>query len=168
MSKQNGLVQHYFFLKEKRSAGFSKVEILIFVGVIGLLGAVSIFLLNNSQQKTRDAQRLSDVRQIQAGLEMYYTGGASFSGACLDEIERNNIKTTSCQNNRYLDWQMYQDPSNASRLACSSETPDDECECTYGIEITNKDEYYVYFCLEEGTDKLDKGLHFVSRNGLDR
>jgi hypothetical protein len=136
--------------------------------LIGILGIVSIILLNNSQQKTRDAQRLSDVRQIEAGLQMYYTKGASFSGACLSEGEGSAIKTLACQNNTYLDWTKYSDPSFAERNTCNSETPDDKCECAYGLEITNKDEYYLFFCLEKGTKEISQGLHFISKNGFDR
>lgn len=153
----------------KLNKGFTKVEILLVVGIIGLLGAISIGLLNNSQKKTRDAQRLSDARQIEAGLQMYYTKEASFSGACLDQGEGATISTAFCNsNNPYVDWSAYSDPRFGEYAACDSETIDDECECSYGLEITNKDEYYLFFCLEKGTDTIKRGLHFISRNGFDK
>ncbi|MFA7662346.1 MAG: hypothetical protein WCX88_00315 [Patescibacteria group bacterium] len=150
--------------------GFTRLEILLVVGIIGILGILSIILLNNCQQKTRDAQRLSDVRQIEAGLQMYYTEGSSFSGACLDQGEGSVLKTILCNatNNPYISWANYQDPDFSSLAACDSTTSATKCSCAYGLQIVNKDEYRLYFCLEKGANGIGKGLHSISRNGFDK
>jgi prepilin-type N-terminal cleavage/methylation domain-containing protein len=53
--------------------GFTLVEILVVVGIIGLMSTVSIAILNPTQQlqKSRDTQRKSDLKQIQNALEAY-------------------------------------------------------------------------------------------------
>lgn len=52
--------------------GMSKIEVLIVVLVIGILGLAAIIAVSSARSKTRDAVRLSDVRQMQAALELYF------------------------------------------------------------------------------------------------
>jgi prepilin-type N-terminal cleavage/methylation domain-containing protein len=67
--------------------GFTLIEILVVVAIIGILASVVLVGLAPAQKRGRDARRLSDMKQIQTGLELYYNkcgyypGGAQ-SGAC--------------------------------------------------------------------------------------
>lgn len=56
-----------------RSAGFTLIEILIVIAIIGVLVGAFITILNPANQLriSRDARRKSDLKQIQAGLELY-------------------------------------------------------------------------------------------------
>ena len=49
--------------------GFTLIEILIVVGLIGLLGTLSAIAIGSARSKMRDAKRLSDVRMLQSALE---------------------------------------------------------------------------------------------------
>jgi len=51
--------------------GFTLLEIMVVVGIIGLLSAVVIGSLNTSRAKARDSQRLSDLKQIQFAIGIY-------------------------------------------------------------------------------------------------
>jgi len=51
--------------------GFTLIELLVVIAIIGLLSTVAVIALNSARQKGRDAKRISDIRQIQAALEMY-------------------------------------------------------------------------------------------------
>ncbi len=53
--------------------GFTLIEILIVVAIIGILASVALVGLNPVQRKGRDARRISDLRQIQTSLELYFT-----------------------------------------------------------------------------------------------
>ncbi|MFA6257832.1 MAG: type II secretion system protein [Candidatus Paceibacterota bacterium] len=57
-----------FFLNKK---GFTLIELLVVVAIIGLLSSVVLASLNSSRAKTRDAKRLSELRQIVNALELY-------------------------------------------------------------------------------------------------
>ena len=52
--------------------GFTLIEILIVVGLIGLLGTLSAIAIGSARSKMRDAKRLSDVRMLQSALEDHF------------------------------------------------------------------------------------------------
>jgi prepilin-type N-terminal cleavage/methylation domain-containing protein len=52
--------------------GFTLIELLVVIAIIGLLSTLSIVALNTARARSRDARRVSDVKQVQTALEMYY------------------------------------------------------------------------------------------------
>lgn len=52
--------------------GFTLIELLVVIAIIGLLSTLSIIALNSARARARDAKRISDVKQMQIALEMYY------------------------------------------------------------------------------------------------
>ncbi len=59
-------------LKQKNQKGFTLIELLVVIAIIGLLASVVLLALNSARQKSRDAKRLADVRQIASALELYF------------------------------------------------------------------------------------------------
>ncbi len=55
----------------KSGAGFTLIELLIVIAIIGILTALVVANYISARQRARDAERKSDLRQIQAALEMY-------------------------------------------------------------------------------------------------
>jgi prepilin-type N-terminal cleavage/methylation domain-containing protein len=58
--------------KYKQQSGFTIVELLIVIVVIGILAAISITAFSGVQQRGRDSERTSDVKQLKKALEMFY------------------------------------------------------------------------------------------------
>lgn len=56
----------------KTQKGFTLIELLVVIAIIGLLSTLAVVSLNNARQKSRDAKRVSDIKQIQTALELYY------------------------------------------------------------------------------------------------
>ncbi len=52
--------------------GFTLVELLVVITIIGILATVALVSLNSARAKARDAKRLGDVRQIALALEFCY------------------------------------------------------------------------------------------------
>lgn len=52
--------------------GMTKIEVLVIALIIGILGVAAVISVTNARAATRDAVRLSDVRQTQAALELYF------------------------------------------------------------------------------------------------
>lgn len=52
--------------------GFTIVELLIVIVVIGILAAITIVAFNGVQERGRDADRQTDLKTIQKKLELFY------------------------------------------------------------------------------------------------
>ena len=61
--------------------GFTLIEVLIVVAIIGILASVVLVGLGPLQKQGRDTRRISDLRQVQAGLELYYNKCGYYPGA---------------------------------------------------------------------------------------
>lgn len=53
--------------------GFTLIELLVVIAIIGLLSTLAVIALGSAREKSRDAKRLSDLKQVQTALELYYT-----------------------------------------------------------------------------------------------
>ena len=58
--------------------GFTLIELLVVIAIIGLLSTLSVVALGSARQKSRDSKRLSDLKQVQTALELYYTDNNSY------------------------------------------------------------------------------------------
>ncbi|MDD4412665.1 MAG: DUF1566 domain-containing protein [Patescibacteria group bacterium] len=56
-------------LADKR--GFSMIEILVVISIIGIISVVATVYVRKSFNQARDSQRLNDIRQLQNALERY-------------------------------------------------------------------------------------------------
>ncbi len=52
--------------------GFTLIELLVVIAIIGLLASIVLVSLNSARKKARDIKRLSDLKQIQLAIELYY------------------------------------------------------------------------------------------------
>ncbi len=55
-----------------RNKGFTLVELLVVITIIGLLSSVVLASLNEARSRARDARRISDLNTIQTALALYY------------------------------------------------------------------------------------------------
>ncbi|TSC53530.1 MAG: general secretion pathway protein G [Parcubacteria group bacterium LiPW_39] len=62
----------------KKQKGFTLIELLVVIAIIGILATIVMVSLNTARGKARDARRVSDVRQIQLALQMYYDTAGSY------------------------------------------------------------------------------------------
>jgi prepilin-type N-terminal cleavage/methylation domain-containing protein len=64
-----------------RHGGFTLLELLVVIAVIGLLASIILASMTQSRAKGRDAKRRQDLRQLQTALELFYStnGGYPFA-----------------------------------------------------------------------------------------
>jgi len=58
--------------------GFTLIELLVVIAIIGLLSTLAVVALGQARVKARDSKRLSDLKQIQTALELYYTDNSAY------------------------------------------------------------------------------------------
>lgn len=63
---------------KNKSKGFTIVELLIVIVVIGILATLVLITFTGIQQKARDSKRKTDLGAVQAALETYYSSNNSY------------------------------------------------------------------------------------------
>lgn len=153
--------------------GITKIEVLVVGLIIGLLGLTAVVAVSTARSRTRDAVRLSDVRQVQAGLELYFNdfnmypeangvplgtastaclGESGFAASCSPSVETIYLEAVSATPRQGL-----------KRLsACGNES---NAYCYLG---TNG-EYRIQFELENNNPLLGlvKGVNCAMEFGLE-
>jgi len=66
-----------------KNTGFTLIELLVVVAIIGVLSSVVISSLSSARSKARDTKRISDVRQIQNTLEIYFADNGYYPEATI-------------------------------------------------------------------------------------
>lgn len=91
--------------------GFTLVELLIVISIIGVLTTLLLANFIGVRQRARDAQRKSDLRQIQSALELFRSDQASYPQTLPNC--NNSIKSPDCATSTYMQ-NVPRDPMGSS------------------------------------------------------
>lgn len=97
--------------------GFTIVELLIVIVVIGILAALVIVTYNGIQQKARDTKRKTDIDAVQGQLEAYWATYAKYP-----TLANINDPAFVTANLKGLDPSALQDPKGSTEQLCAATT----------------------------------------------
>lgn len=147
--------------KIQKQSGFTLVELLVVIAVIGILSSIGLVSLNGAREKARDVERKHNLALFRTALLGYYdnynfeypttTTGAPI-GSIDDAGEEGNIFSTDLGDNLVV-------PEYLSSLPT---TPSSDTQFQYWYDA-NQDgsEYVLYFQLEAG----DHEWYWLQDNG---
>jgi prepilin-type N-terminal cleavage/methylation domain-containing protein len=105
-----------------KQQGFTIVELLIVIVIIGILAGLVIVTFTGLQQKARNTERTTDIKSLHSQLEAYYAQNAYYPE--LADVTIANLKG--------LDADALIDPKGGALAAASSTT-------NYGYAVTQAD-----------------------------
>ncbi len=135
----------------RKQKGFTLIELLVVIAIIGLLSTLAVVALNNARMKARDAKRVSDIKQTQTALELYYNDINSYPAAVTSggQIASSSIVY------------MATVPSNPTPV---------DTGCTNSVYTYTQDDsgasYTLQYCLGGPTGGITVGLHKATPAGI--
>ena len=137
----------------KKQRGFTLIELLVVIAIIGLLSTLAVVALNNARMKSRDAKRVSDIKQIQTALELYYNDANAYPATVVagEAIATGGVTYMSAA------------PSNPA--------PANDGDCAAGTTYaytagTNNTTYTLSYCLGGTAGGVASGTHTAYPGGI--
>ncbi len=133
---------------KQNQKGFTLIELLVVIAIIGLLASVVLLALNSARQKSRDAKRVADARQISSALELYYNDANSYPGALASLVNSGYIGAIPA-------------------APTPQDTPCAAASNSYAYtQLGSGTGYTMTFCLGGTTGGLSSGMHTASQAGI--
>ena len=141
----------------RKKQGFTLIELLVVIAIIGLLSTLAVVALNNARQKARDAKRVSDIKQIQTALELYFNDASAYPTTITEPISYSGTAY------------MAATPTNPSPVN------DGDCPSTwvdkngFAYDYSQDDSgasYTITFCLGASTGNLSAGTLSATPAGI--
>ncbi len=118
----------------KKNKGFTLIELLVVIAILGLLATIVAVSLTSARARARDARRVSDIRQIELAMELYYAAFQQYP---------TTTPFDSLRTNGYLN--MAQNPTDPS-------TGDEYCYASGDAGGIHPTQYYHIGALLENSD----------------
>ena len=170
-------------MKRSQSKGFTLIELLVVIAIIGLLSTLAVVALNSARQRSRDAKRVSDIRQIQTALELSFSEtnayptepaadavlgvGTVNTKLCVTTVGPPAVATfadtaTACTGSTYMGLVPANPSPNGASYRYTSLTSAG-ADCLAGTTCAA---YRLKFNLEGATGQLGAGDNCANQNGI--
>ncbi len=128
--------------------GFTLVELMVVVAVIAILATALLVGLGGARKRARDARRVSDMKQVQNVLELYYAKVGTYPNVSTWEELANSLQTENITS------QLPHDPLNSSDYTYHYGVSSDQQNYTLGARLENDD----YSALQDDVDGTSNGV----------
>jgi general secretion pathway protein G len=152
-----------------RQKGFTLVELLVAIGIIGILSSIAVVSVSNVRAKARDAKRLADVKQIQTALESYFNDQNLYPAetSTLGSATKNTLCASYSNNAKGNGFNTLAAGETCGTTYLNpvpkNSTPNGK---DYAYASTAGDTYTLKFKLESGSGTLVAGDYTASPNGI--
>ena len=123
----------------KKSRGFTLVEVLVVIGIVAILSTLVYASISDTRAKSRDAQKIADVSNIQLSLSMYYNQNGGEYPTSLDLLVPKYLPQIPNPIYKYV---AFGKKVTAGTMKCSM--------------------YHMGVALELPSGQIDPNLHFDS------
>ncbi len=148
--------------------GFTLVELLVIISIIGLISAFAVISFISPRQQARDAKRVANIATLERALEMYLDNRVGYpisEGACI--FNGSDIGNTIEDDGKVI-LRVPQDPfwhDSEPTVFNGGATKDyaasgsvDFCYWYYGTQNT----YYISYYLESNSKSGNNGIHVIT------
>jgi prepilin-type N-terminal cleavage/methylation domain-containing protein len=145
---------------KKNIFGFTLVELLIVIAIVGILAVTSIIILNQARIKSRDAKRVSDIQVIRAGLEQHWLEKASYPTTA-SQVQLGTGGYSVLTANGF--------EASPTGLVYLAKVPVDPKSATYYLYqcTSGSTGYTIQFTTEGVTAYGAAGIYYAHSNGVD-
>ena len=141
----------------KNCSAFTLIELLVTISIIGILSTLLLSNFNAARERARDAQRKSDLKNIQIALRLYYNDYGGYPTASGTTIAGcGALGKTSCV------WGETWSAGTGGTVYMSTlpkDPLDDGEKYMYRYVYTDGDNYTLSACLENRSD--EKGIPII-------
>ncbi len=155
----------------KNKKGFTLIELLVVVAIMGLLAALAVIALNTARARARDARRVSDIKQIQTALELFYMDLYKYPAdptdnliedECLDEDGFTESADCDAGGTTYMG-SIPENPQPRTDGSCADTVYTyNATDVGSGTDLS----YYIIYCLGSATGDIEAGAHYATPAGI--
>ena len=149
--------------------GFTLIELLVVIAIIGLLSTLAVVALNSARQRSRDAKRVADIRQIQTALELGYSETSQYpSGTGVTLGNATNTTSVLCKDSTSgaPTWKGSTSGCSTVYMGLVPANPTPGGVGYYYVGTGTTAGYYILFTLEGNTGQLSTGGNCANPNGI--
>jgi len=148
---------------KRKEEGFTIVELLIVIVVIGILAALVITTFSGVQRKARNTERETDIKAIHGQVEAYYAQNGRYPS--LSDLQSDSFRTSNLQG---LDAGALTAPNQSGNNVVGSGaatsnyeyvTTPTTCDSTEGGATPDCTDYTLTATLEGGGTFVREGLN---------
>jgi prepilin-type N-terminal cleavage/methylation domain-containing protein len=148
-------------MRLRLKSGFSILELLLVLGIVGILGAVAIYALGVSRATSRDAKRVSDISVLRSGLTQYWLQKASYPVSDAVELGKVGGNAVGLTSNGFTG-------QEGGGVVILQRLPPGPKAGEYYIYKGTANGYSIRFTTERGTAFGDAGTYYAHANGVDK
>ncbi|MCF7796017.1 prepilin-type N-terminal cleavage/methylation domain-containing protein [Patescibacteria group bacterium] len=154
-----------------KKEGFTIIELLVVITIIGILTSISVVSLNEIRKNSRDSKRISDLERIQTALDFYFIDNHDYPSDYIETGEDISEYKLGYNNYKALCENGFKTSCDALEKTYMGIIPIPAYPPYYSgfyyVKI-NEDNpnYKIFFYLEAGFEDLNSGFYTATPNGI--